>query len=125
MIWNNWGWFCLSRGHLTHLGTLLLVLTRVVMTSIDRVTNRGVAKIAANHCAVYRTALHTKLTWTRILIVLRLRNGSRKSEGKPLWEGKIGKFHQGTLFFHELLTWLHLEKHSINKLWRRESALFI
>lgn len=53
--------------------------------------------------------------WTRILIGLRLRNGSRNSGGRPLWEGKIGKFHQGTVFFHELLTWLHSEKHNINK----------
>lgn len=93
---------------------LLLVLTRGMVTPIARVNNRVEAKNAPKHSAVYRTASHTKLTWA-ILIVLRLRNGFRNLEGKPLWEGKIGKFHQGTVFFHELLTWLHLEKHSINK----------
>lgn len=96
------------------------------MPPIDRVTNNRVeAKNSAIPPAVYKTASHTKLTWTKILVALRLRSGSRNSEGKPLWEGKIEKFHQGTALFHELLTWSHLEKHSKRRSWRRESALFI
>lgn len=85
------------------------------MTPIDRVTNRVEAKYAAAPPAVFGAASHIKPTWTKMLVVSRLRNGSRNSEGKPLWEGEIGKFHQGTVLFHELLTWSHLEKCSINR----------
>lgn len=93
------------------------------MTPIAGVTSRVEAKNAAKHSAVYRTAFHLRLTWTKILVVLRLRNGSRNAEGKPSWEGKIGKFHQRTVFFHELLQWLHLEKHNIHKVIEKEISI--
>ena len=102
---------------------LLLVLTRGMVTPIAKVTNRVEAKNAAKHSAVYTTASHTKLTWTKILIRSRLRNGSRNSGARPMWEGKLGKFHQGTVFFHELLTWLHPEKHNINKVMEKRISI--
>ena len=74
------------------------------MTLTGRATSKTEATCATKPSAVHRTACHTRVTRTKIPIVFWLKKMAEDSEENHCGKERGGKFHQGSVFFHECLT---------------------